>query len=94
MAWRARSAAWMIRHRRTLETAMIAVQGPKSREILSQVIWTAPTQPSVAELGWFRFAVGRIGDYRGAPLVVSRTGYTGEDGFEFFSGQLARLHTG
>jgi aminomethyltransferase len=62
----------------------IAVQGPCSRDILKGVIWTAPTQPTVEELGWFRFAIGRIGDYQGAPLVVSRTGYTGELGYEVF----------
>lgn len=62
----------------------IAVQGPRSRDILKGVIWTAPTQPTVEELGWFRFAIGRIGDYQGAPLVVSRTGYTGELGYEVF----------
>ncbi|MFO1171034.1 MAG: hypothetical protein U1E49_08685 [Hyphomicrobiaceae bacterium] len=35
-------------------------------------------------LGWFRFCVGRIGHFKGAPVVVSRTGYTGELGFEVF----------
>ncbi len=62
----------------------IAVQGPKSREILSSLIWTAPTQPTLAELGWFRFAVARLGHPSGPPLVVSRTGYTGELGYEVF----------
>lgn len=62
----------------------IAVQGPRSRDILREVIWTAPTQPTVDELAWFRFAIGRIGDYAGAPLILSRTGYTGELGYEVF----------
>jgi aminomethyltransferase len=62
----------------------IAVQGPKSRDLLAEIIWTAPAQPAIAELGWFRFAVGRIGHFEGAPVVVSRTGYTGELGFEVF----------
>jgi len=62
----------------------IAVQGPKSRAILQQVIWTAPSQPALTELAWFHFAVGRIGNFNGAPVVVSRTGYTGELGFEIF----------
>ena len=62
----------------------IAVQGPLSREILQEVIWTPPTQPDLAELGWFRLAIGRIGDYHGIPLVVSRTGYSGELGYEIF----------
>ncbi|MEZ5776205.1 MAG: DUF1989 domain-containing protein [Hyphomicrobiaceae bacterium] len=62
----------------------VQVQGPKSRDILKEIIWTAPAQTSVEELGWFRFAVGRIGHFKGAPVVVSRTGYTGELGFEVF----------
>ena len=62
----------------------IQVQGPNSRQILEQVIWTRPDQPTITELGWFRFAIARIGDFDGIPLVVSRTGYTGEFGYEVF----------
>jgi len=62
----------------------IAVQGPNSREIMKRIIWTPPHQPSIEELGWFRFTIGRIGSPEGAPVVVSRTGYTGELGFEIF----------
>jgi aminomethyltransferase len=60
----------------------LAVQGPASREILAQIVWTPPTQPSLEELKWFRFTIGRIGAYDGIPIVVSRTGYTGELGYE------------
>lgn len=62
----------------------IALQGPASRDILKEIIWTAPRQPAIGELEWFRFAVGRIGTFEGAPVVVSRTGYTGELGYEIF----------
>jgi aminomethyltransferase len=62
----------------------VALQGPKSRDILREVIWTPPAQPSVDELGWFRFTIGRIGGFDGTPVVVSRTGYTGELGYEIF----------
>ena len=62
----------------------IAVQGPASRDILKEIIWTSPAQPSIAELEWFRFTVARIGHFEGVPLVVSRTGYTGELGYEIF----------
>jgi aminomethyltransferase len=62
----------------------IAVQGPKSRDLLKEIIWTAPAQPSIGELEWFKFCVGRIGHFEGAPVVVSRTGYTGELGYEIF----------
>ena len=62
----------------------VAVQGPESREIMKKLIWTPPTQPGLEDLKWFRFLVGRIGDYQGIPVVVSRTGYTGELGYEVF----------
>jgi glycine cleavage system T protein (aminomethyltransferase) len=60
----------------------LAVQGPKSRDLLKAVVWTPPAQPKLEELAWFRFTIGRIGDMNGAPILVSRTGYTGELGYE------------
>ena len=60
----------------------LAVQGPLSRALLKQMVWTPPTQPSVETLGWFRFLVGRLDGFDGCPLMISRTGYTGELGFE------------
>ena len=62
----------------------LSVQGPKSREILKNFVWTPPTQPNMDELGWFRLSVARIGDHNGTPIVVSRTGYTGELGYEIW----------
>ncbi len=62
----------------------IAVQGPKSRDILKDVVWTPPAQPALDELKWFHFLVGRIGAFDGPAVVVSRTGYTGELGYEIF----------
>ena len=62
----------------------IAVQGPLSREILKQVLWTPPTHSSVEDLGWFRWTTARIGDIQGTPVVLSRTGYSGELGYEVF----------
>ena len=60
----------------------LSIQGPKSREILKRAVWTRPDQPSLEELGWFRFTIGRLGDFNGPSIVVSRTGYTGELGYE------------
>ncbi len=60
----------------------LSVQGPLSRELLKQIVWSPPTQPSVESLGWFRFLVGRLDGYEGCPIMVSRTGYTGELGYE------------
>lgn len=68
----------------TDQLANLQVQGPASREILSKVIWTRPNQATVEELQWFRFSIGRMLDSEGIPIVVSRTGYTGELGFEIF----------
>jgi aminomethyltransferase len=62
----------------------IAVQGPESRDLLKKIIWTAAHQPTLEELAWFRFAPARIGDDQGVPIVISRTGYTGELGYEIF----------
>ena len=54
--------------------ALIAVQGPKAQEILQQL--TAIELPSIK---YYWFAHGEVAGVRG---TVSRTGYTGEDGFE------------
>ncbi|MEN8151057.1 MAG: glycine cleavage system aminomethyltransferase GcvT [Planctomycetota bacterium] len=58
------------------EQAMIALQGPKSEATLQPL-----TDLDLSELGYYRFTRGRVG---GFDAVVSRTGYTGEDGFELF----------
>ena len=68
----------------TDELHNVGVQGPKSRELLAPLIWTAPTQTPFAELTWFRFSVARLGGPQGLPLIASRTGYSGELGYELF----------
>lgn len=60
----------------------LSVQGPMSRNLLKEIIWTPETQTDVEQLAWFHFTVGRIGGPSGFPVMVSRTGYTGELGFE------------
>jgi aminomethyltransferase len=62
----------------------IALQGPDSRAALAELIWTPPTQTSITELKWFRFLVGRLKTHDGIPVIVSRTGYTGELGYEIW----------
>ncbi len=57
----------------TSSRSIIAVQGPRSREIVGRRF---PEIASVAHYGVARF------DFMGAPCVVAGTGYTGEDGFE------------
>jgi aminomethyltransferase len=58
---------------RTLETAMVAVQGPKVMDVVSRVSSEIPT------LKRYRFTVKNLMIMK---LIVSRTGYTGEDGVE------------
>ena len=60
----------------------VAVQGPSSRDLLKSLIWTSPCQPALESLAWFHFLIGRLGGPQGLPVMVSRTGYTGELGFE------------
>ncbi len=62
----------------------LSVQGPNSRKLLSKIIWTPPAHPDVNDLKWFNFSISRIGDHLGSPLMLSRTGYTGELGYEIY----------
>ena len=62
----------------------LAVQGPESRDLLRKLIWTAPHNPDFDQLDWFRFTPARLNDEHGTPIVISRTGYTGELGYEVF----------
>src|SRR5947209_5120742 len=80
---RPRVLAWLAEHQagravevrdRTLDTCMVAVQGPRALELCRGL-----TDADPAALSYYH-ALRTI--YRGAPCVVSRTGYTGEDGLE------------
>lgn len=59
----------------TETTAMIALQGPKSAAIAERLF-----SPKVTQLKNYR---GLVTEQMSKPCIVSRTGYTGEDGFEF-----------
>jgi aminomethyltransferase len=59
----------------TVQTAMIAVQGPEAPALIARLT----ARPELLELGRFQYAAGEIG---GAAATFCRTGYTGEDGFE------------
>ena len=64
---------------RTLDTAMIAVQGPAALRVL-QPLFNQPLEP----LAYYHLTMGRL--LEEVDAVVSRTGYTGEDGFELIVG--------
>jgi len=76
--------AWMREHTRgnvevrnlSDETALIAVQGPKAIEILQKL-----TPLDLSGIKYYWFARGKVLGY---DAVASRTGYTGEDGFEVY----------
>ena len=58
-------------------TALIALQGPKAIDILNPFV----PKRDVSEISFFRFVLGEVA---GVPTVISRTGYTGEVGFELY----------
>jgi aminomethyltransferase len=61
---------------------LIALQGPRAEQVL------APMTPvALNEIGFYHFTEGEVA---GIPCMVSRTGYTGEAGFELY---LAAEHT-
>ena len=62
----------------------LAVQGPKSRDLLRKIVFTQPHVPALDQLKWFGVTVARLGDREGVPFMLSRSGYTGELGYELF----------
>jgi len=84
---RERVLEWFAEHRagfdvevrdHTEALGMIALQGPKAASTLAKVT----SGLDLDELGYYRWAEG---SFAGLPSArVSRTGYTGEDGFEFY----------
>ena len=67
------------------ETALLAVQGPKAEAVVARL-----ADQDVTRLGYYHFARGAVAGVAG---IISRTGYTGEDGFELYvpAGQAERL---
>lgn len=62
----------------------LALQGPKSRDILRDIVFTQPTRPSLDNLKWFGFTIARLHDRDGPMFMLCRTGFTGELGYEVF----------
>lgn len=82
---RERDLAWILRFApdfdvevrdRSEEIALLALQGPRAESILARL-----TDEDLSTISYYRFREGRV-DGRGA--TISRTGYTGEDGFELY----------
>lgn len=82
---RAAVVAWLNKHAagrdvhlndRTEEIALIAIQGPATESILGR--------HTGEDLAAIDFYTAKWGDVEGCPALISRTGYTGEDGFELY----------
>jgi len=58
------------------DIALLALQGPRAIDILQPL-----TNVQLADLGYYHFTLGRV---LNVDAIVSRTGYTGEDGFELY----------
>ncbi|MDL2719210.1 MAG: glycine cleavage system aminomethyltransferase GcvT [Acidobacteriota bacterium] len=56
--------------------AQLALQGPRAEAILQPL-----TETPLARITYYRFEPGKV---LGVPALLSRTGYTGEDGFEVY----------
>jgi aminomethyltransferase len=66
------------------ETSLIAVQGPKAEELLLRLV-PAAQHALVTELKYYAAVeVPFLVAGTGRELLLARTGYTGEDGFEIF----------
>ena len=57
--------------------ALLAVQGPRALDVVQSL-----TDVDLAAIRYYRFATGEVAGIR---ATISRTGYTGEDGFEIFT---------
>ena len=58
------------------EVGLLAVQGPQAESLLQPL-----TRTQLSDIGYYHFASGRVAN---AECFISRTGYTGEDGFELY----------
>jgi aminomethyltransferase len=84
-AWmRGRTTAGVSMLDRTSDLSLIALQGPRAEASMPK--GTTPTH----DIPYFGFAEGKVA---GITSLISRTGYTGEDGFELFveAGQVGRV---
>ena len=66
---------------RSDEYSLLAVQGPNSEEVIKKLVKEMP------ELEYYHFTKGKIA---GIDMIISRTGYTGEIGYElYFTGDVS-----
>jgi len=58
------------------DMGLLALQGPKAASLLQPL-----TQSDLSTIKYYHFVEGSVA---GMPMIISRTGYTGEDGFELY----------
>ncbi len=70
---------------RSADYGQLAIQGPRATALVQTL-----TQTNLAELKYYHFTEGEVA---GVPCLISRTGYTGEDGVELYcaAGDTERL---
>jgi aminomethyltransferase len=61
----------------SLQTGMVAIQGPHAEQIVQPL-----TEVDLSTIQYFTWIQGAVA---GVPAMIARTGYTGEDGFEFYT---------
>ncbi|CAM3972612.1 glycine cleavage system aminomethyltransferase GcvT [Helcobacillus massiliensis] len=66
------------------QTALVAVQGPKSADIVEEFAKSDEVEVDLDELAELKYYRILEGTYQGKRLLIARTGYTGEDGFELY----------
>ncbi len=66
---------------RTIDVGQIAVQGPLARDLVKASDYLAPASGLVDGMRYYHFAAF---DGAGGEMIISRTGYTGELGFEIY----------
>ncbi|MEM9779247.1 MAG: aminomethyltransferase family protein, partial [Pseudomonadota bacterium] len=62
----------------------LSLQGPRARDVLRGILFTSRHVPDLDQLKWFGMTIGRLGDRDGPPVMITRTGFTGELGYELF----------
>lgn len=66
------------------QTSLVALQGPKSAAILSTVLEQLDLADGSSELSGLKYYAAAPAVVGGIPVLLARTGYTGEDGFELY----------
>jgi aminomethyltransferase len=69
----------------------LAIQGPQSRELMRRLCFIQPTHSDVEQLRWFGSTIARLHDREGEPFQLTRSGYTGELGYEIFCHEHSAL---